>query len=191
MNNLLPCDGVADYYGQIMSSADALNYFNRLMDTVDWQHDEVFIFGKHYITRRKAAWFADAGISYAYSGTVKNALTWTPALLELRELVSERSGEPYNSCLLNLYHDGLEGMGWHSDNEATLVPNAAIASLSLGAERKFSFRHRQTRDTRSVILENGSLLVMKGSVQQHWQHSLPKSRRVQQARINLTFRKMA
>ena len=116
--------------------------------------------------------------------------SWTPELLELKAIVESICGRTFNSCLLNLYHTGEEGMAWHSDDEKTLEPDGAIASLSLGAERKFSFRHRKTRETISLQLEPGSLLVMHGATQTHWMHALPKTKKVMVPRVNLTFRTM-
>ena len=189
--NLLPCDGVVNYHGRILGEEQAQNYYERLRSKVPWQHDEVVIFGKHIITARKVAWYGDAGLSYTYSGTTKQALPWTPGLRELKAIAETRSGVVFNSCLLNLYHDGREGMGWHSDDEKSLARNGCIASMSFGAERKFSFRHKQTKETVSVMLESGSLLLMAGETQTHWHHQLPKSAKVTTPRINLTFRTMA
>ena len=115
-------------------------------------------------------------------------MVWYPELLKLKNLVEDITGEKFNSCLLNLYHDGTEGMGYHSDAEGDLLQNSAIASLSLGAARKFVFKHKVTKEKLDFILENGSLLVMKGETQKHWLHSLPPSKKVQTSRINLTFR---
>ena len=106
----------------------------------------------------------------------------------MKKRVEERSGENFNSCLLNLYHDGSQGMGWHSDDEPSLVRDSAIASVSLGVERKFSFKHRETKETVALMLERGSLLVMKGETQRFWRHALPKTKKVASPRINLTFR---
>jgi len=106
----------------------------------------------------------------------------------LKDIVENQSGETFNSCLLNLYHSGVEGMSWHSDNEKDLKKNSAIGSVSLGATRKFSFKHKRTKQTTSIILESGSLLMMKGTTQSHWQHRLPPTKKVSSPRINLTFR---
>jgi alkylated DNA repair dioxygenase AlkB len=190
ITNMLPFDGIAQYCGKILDDAQCVFYFKRLLDNIEWKHDEVEIFGKHIITKRMTAWYGDKDYAYTYSRITRNALPWTDELLQLKLLVEAHSGASYNSCLLNLYHDGEEGMSWHSDNEDTLVANAAIASLSVGVERKFSFRHKRSKETVSVMLENGSLLVMKGETQLHWLHALPKSKKVAQPRINLTFRKM-
>jgi alkylated DNA repair dioxygenase AlkB len=188
--NLLPCDGTVHYFGPILSAAETHLNFEELLKNIEWRNDETVIFGRRIITARKVAWYGDSPFSYTYSGTAKEALAWTDELLALRSVVENLTGERFNSCLLNLYHHGGEGMGWHSDDEKTIVKDSAIASLSFGAERKFSFRHRQTKETVSLILENGSLLLMKDTTQTHWQHQLSKSKRIASPRINLTFRRM-
>jgi alkylated DNA repair dioxygenase AlkB len=188
VSNLLPFDGVVEYHGKIMSTQKALSYYQLLMDTVEWKNDEAVIFGKHIITKRKVAWYGDEGFSYTYSNITKQALPWTPELLELKKLSEQLSNATYNSCLLNLYHTGEEGMAWHSDDEKTLGHHSAIASLSFGAERKFSFKHKRTKDTVSIVLEQGSLLVMKEATQVNWLHRLPPTTKVKTPRINLTFR---
>ena len=188
--NLLPSDGSADYYGTILSTTESKHYLDRLLHHIEWRNDEAVIFGRHIITKRKVAWYGDGNYAYAYSGKTRQALAWTPDLLRLKARVEALTGKTFNSCLLNLYHTGEEGMAWHSDDEKTLEKDGAIASLSLGAERKFSFRHRKTRETISLQLEPGSLLVMHGVTQDHWLHSLPKTTKVRSPRINLTFRTM-
>jgi alkylated DNA repair dioxygenase AlkB len=188
--NLLPNDGAADYYGKVLTPAEALHYLDRMLRHIEWRNDEAVIFGRHIVTKRKVAWYGDQSYSYAYSGKVRDALRWTPELLELKSMVERLVGRTFNSCLLNLYHNGDEGMAWHSDDEKTLEPDGAIASLSLGAERKFSFRHRHRRETISIQLEPGSLLVMHGATQSHWMHALPKTKKVSLPRVNLTFRTM-
>ena len=187
-HNLLPYDGTVNYYGPIVSSQEAKYYFDQLINNIEWKNDEVFIFGKHIITQRKVAWYADAGLSYTYSKVTKAGLAWTDELLKLKELTEKLTGETFNSCLLNLYHHGEEGMGWHSDDEKELGKNMAIASLSFGADRKFSFKHKENKQTLSIHLENGSLLLMKDETQQKWLHSLPKTKKTTEPRINLTFR---
>ncbi|TZF83804.1 alpha-ketoglutarate-dependent dioxygenase AlkB [Pedobacter sp. BS3] len=186
--NLLPCDGTVHYYGKVLPEEQANNYFNRLLHTIEWRNDEAMIMGKRIVTKRKVAWYGDAAFEYTYSNVNKYALPWTEELLTLKQLTEELSGESYNSCLLNLYHNGEEGMAWHSDGETDLKKNGAIGSVSFGAERKFAFKHKKSKKTVSLMLENGSLLVMKGTTQTHWLHRLPPSRKIHSARINLTFR---
>ena len=188
--NLLPCDGTVNYYGRILSAVEACRYYEALFQTVPWKNDEAVIFGKHIVTARKVAWYGDADYSYTYSGTTKQALVWTKELRALKAIVEKLTAAKFNSCLLNLYHDGNEGMAWHSDDESSLVKNSTIASLSFGAERKFCFKHKQTQQAVSLSLETGSLLVMKDATQTYWRHALPKSKRIKTPRINLTFRTM-
>jgi len=188
--NLLPEDGTVIYYGKILSWQEARNYFEKLMETIEWRNDEAVIFGKHFITKRKVAWYGNSDYSYTYSNTTKQALPWTKELLELKKLVEETSGRSYNSCLLNLYHTGDEGMAWHSDDEKALGKNTSIASLSLGAERKFAFKHKVTKQVVSLVLESGSLLMMEDETQSNWLHRLPKTTKVTTPRVNLTFRTM-
>jgi alkylated DNA repair dioxygenase AlkB len=183
-------DGLVIYYGKVMQKDEADAYLENLLDTIEWKNDEAIIFGRHIITKRKVAWYGDDGYSYKYSGTTKQALSWTPELLELKTITEQITSESFNSCLLNLYHDGNEGMAWHSDDEKSLGKDSAIASLSFGAERKFSLKHRVTKESHCVLLENGSLLIMKGATQTNWLHSLPKSKRITSPRVNLTFRRM-
>ncbi|QHT67433.1 alpha-ketoglutarate-dependent dioxygenase AlkB [Rhodocytophaga rosea] len=188
--NLLPADGIVNYYGKILEPTDANFYLEKMLSTIAWKNDEAVIFGRHLITKRKAAWYGDKTYEYTYSNTTKQALPWTKELLELKAMVEQSSGTTYNSCLLNLYHDGQEGMAWHSDDEKSLGKDSAIASLTLGAERKFSFKHKQTKETVSLVLEHGSLLVMKGTTQTYWLHRLPPTKKITTPRVNLTFRTM-
>lgn len=188
--DLLPYDGSVLYHGRIMPAAQAEHYFQQLWQTIAWQHDEAVIYGKRITTKRKVAWYAGQPFTYTYSKTTKTARLWSPLLLELKQLVESYTQASFNSCLLNLYHDGSEGMTWHSDAEKELEQNGTIASLSLGAQRKFSFKHKGSKETRSVQLEDGSLLVMQGNTQSHWLHALPTTKKVHSPRINLTFRQI-
>jgi alkylated DNA repair dioxygenase AlkB len=188
--NILPYDGDVYYYGGILEYDFAKQIRLDLLQNIAWKNDEVVIHGKHIITDRKIAWYGDKPYSYTYSNTTKQAHVWTAELLQLKQIVEKHSNAVFNSCLLNLYHTGAEGLSWHSDNEKELGKNSVIASLSLGAKRKFSFKHKQSRETVSLELEEGSLLLMKGETQQHWLHSLPKTTKVHEPRINLTFRQM-
>lgn len=186
--NLLSRDGVVEYLGRVFSREESGMLFDDLLGTSPWQPDEVILFGRKRILSRKVAWMGDAGFTYCYSGTSKTASPWTPPLLAIRERIETLCGHTFNSCLLNLYHDGSEGMGWHSDDEKTLGLNPVIASVSFGQERPFRFKHRVTKEVIPLILENGSLLLMKGETQHHWVHALPKTKKANAPRINLTFR---
>lgn len=186
--NLLPCDGEVHYYGKLMTTKQADDYYTELMSNIAWENDQHIIFGKQIITKRKVAWFGDEPFAYTYSHVTKKALLWTAALQKIKLIVESVSGETYNSCLLNLYHSGDEGMGWHTDDEPELKKNGAIASVSFGAERKFIFKHKRSGDQISLLLQHGSLLMMKGETQSHWLHRLPPTKKVLNPRINLTFR---
>lgn len=184
--NWLPYDGVVNYYGVILPEPD--EYFKILLNSIAWQQDQALIFGKHIFTRRMVSWYGDEAYDYSYSGIKKTALPWTDKLLELKALVEKETNETFNSCLLNLYHDGNDGMAWHSDGEKDLKVNGTIASISLGSARKFSFKHKQSKEKIDLILDHGSLLLMRETTQTHWLHRLPPTKKVKSARINLTFR---
>jgi alkylated DNA repair dioxygenase AlkB len=179
---VLSKDGVVEYHTNVIPSG----YFNSLLQNVAWKNDEVVIFGKHITTKRQVAWYGEG--DYTYSNTTKKPLAWTLELLELKEIVESLAGTKFNSCLLNLYHDGNEGIAWHSDDEKEL--GDVIASISLGVARRFLFKHKQTKEAVELMLESGSVLVMKGETQKNWLRSLPKSTRVTEPRINLTFRRI-
>lgn len=186
--NLLDKDGCAQYFAKVFSSVNCETLFDTLLQTLDWQPDHLIMFGKRVITKRKVVWIGDEGCSYTYSGQKKDPQSWTPELLIIKKQLEDLAAWNFNSCLLNLYHDGNEAMGWHSDNEAELNPLAPIASLSLGGERKFAFRHREDKESRSILLENGSVLLMHSPTQEFWQHSLLKTTLPVRPRMNLTFR---
>jgi alkylated DNA repair dioxygenase AlkB len=186
--NLLPEGGVVHYFGQVWNQQDSNRYFEDLLQHIAWKNDEAVLYGKRFITKRKVAWYGDQDFDYSYSNTTKKALPWTDTLLELRAMAEAKTGETYNSCLLNLYHSGEEGMAWHSDGEKTLKKDGAIASLSFGAARKFAFKHKISKEIVSLILEHGSLLVMKGATQSNWLHRLPPTKLILKPRVNLTFR---
>ena len=186
--NLLPHNGTVNYYGKLMSYQKATHFYTQLLNTIDWKNDVAIIFGKRIETKRKVAWYGEKEFEYTYSNNTKLAQPWTKELLELKELIELKTGEFFNSCLLNLYHNGSEGMAWHSDGEKDLKKNGAIASLSFGAERKFAFKHKETKETVYRVLEHGSLLVMKDDTQTNWLHRLPPTKKIFKPRINLTFR---
>jgi alkylated DNA repair dioxygenase AlkB len=186
--NLLPQGGTVNYYGEILNEKEATRYLDLLLNNIEWKNDEAILFGKKIITKRKVAWYGEKPFEYTYSKTTKLALPWTTELVNLKNKVEQETGETFNSCLLNLYHDGNEGMAWHSDGEKDLKKNGAIASLSFGSERKFAFKHKETKEKVELILEHGSLLIMKDETQTNWLHRLPPTKLSTQPRVNLTFR---
>ena len=185
--NLLPCDGIVNDYGNAFAD-EADTMLAWLLAEVPWQHDEIRLYGKRIVTARRIAWYGDDAFDYRYSGVNHRARLWTPPLRALRDRVSALVGVHFNSCLLNRYDDGSQGMAWHSDDEAELGPETVIASVSFGATRKFAFRHCQTRQKVEMMLRHGQLIVMRGQTRAYWQHALMKSTRVTQPRVNLTFR---
>ena len=188
--NLLPKDGFVRYYPEFITGLESLNLLNRLQKSLQWEADQLMIFGRLITTRRKVAWIGDPKCTYTYSGMKKQPQSWTPELLIVKRLVEDLAHAKFNSCLLNFYHDGEDGMGWHSDDEKELDPHSPIASLSLGSTRKFSFKHKKDQSTTSLFLENGSALIMHPPTQQFWQHALLKTKTIHSPRINLTFRKI-
>jgi alkylated DNA repair dioxygenase AlkB len=181
-------DGVAIYHPGVLSIDTANQYLIELQKGISWEQDVIHLFGKTFITQRRVAWFGDEPYEYKYSKISRVAKLWTNALRRIKEVVETNCDESFNSCLLNLYRDGNEGMGWHADNEKELKRNGTIVSISLGAERRFSFKHKVSHEVVDINLENGSALLMKGEIQQFWKHCLPKSKKISKPRVNLTFR---
>ncbi|MDO4640267.1 MAG: alpha-ketoglutarate-dependent dioxygenase AlkB [Neisseria sp.] len=192
--NLLPYDGEVNDYGVIFDCKKSDAYYLQLLQQIAWQHDTAVIYGKRITTARQVAWYGEKNFNYHYSGATRTALPWTDSLLELKQIVEQHlatiSPTLFNSCLLNLYTDGNQGMAWHSDDEKCLIKNGVIASLSFGATRKFAFRHKKDKQKIDLWLKHGQLIVMKGTTQTYWQHAVMKSTRINQPRINLTFRTM-
>lgn len=188
-SNLLPYDGLVRNMGCIYSKKEAQSILETLQNEIRWQEEELQMFGKKIKMRRKVAWYSDRNFTYRYSGVDKTGHLWTPLLKQLKDQVENLSGAQFNSCLLNYYLDGQDGMGWHSDNEKSLVKDACIASLSFGAERIFKLKHKQTKEVVNIPLESGQLILMEKQTQEFWKHSIPKSKKIHKPRINLTFRK--
>ena len=189
--NLLPKNGIVNYHGKVFPKELADSIFSNLIEKLDWKNDEAIVYGKHYVTKRKVAWYGTEQFQYKYAGILRKAIPFNQELSKLKEFVELQTNESYNSCLCNLYHDGNEGMGWHSDNEKELKKHGAIASLSFGAERNFAFKHKTSNDKLKLLLEHGSLLLMKGEIQDYWLHRLPSTKKTTSARVNLTFRTIA
>ncbi|MBC5994962.1 alpha-ketoglutarate-dependent dioxygenase AlkB family protein [Pontibacter cellulosilyticus] len=181
-------DAEVYFFPQFLSKEESDLYFVMLMKEVNWQQESIKMFGRQLSMPRLTAWYGDK--SYTYSGLQNKPQPWLPVLLELKKRVEVVSGQKYNSVLLNLYRSGQDSMGWHADDEAELGQEPSIASLSFGAERKFSFKHKSRKDLKgqSITLHHGSLLLMQGQTQHHWLHHVPKTTRTVEPRINLTFR---
>lgn len=188
--NILPKEGCVEYLPKVLSEQYTANLISHLQTSLLWDSDQLIIFGKRVTTRRKVAWVGGAQCAYTYSGVKKIPQAWTSELLMIKAQLEKLAQSEFNSCLLNFYHDGDDGMGWHSDDEKELDPYSPIASLSLGAPRKFAFRHKEDKTKIPIYLENGSVLMMYSPTQQFWQHALLKTKTVCASRINLTFRKI-
>jgi len=186
--NLLPYDGEVYCYGPIFTNEKALQYLDALKREINWQNDVVKMYGKTIECKRQTAWMGEDYFEYTYSGITKKAEIFTPLILEIKNKIEVRVNQHFNSCLLNYYKDGNEGMSWHSDNEKTMGIEPIIASLSVGAARKFSFKHNESKQKIDLLLENGSLVVMQGKTQTYWKHALPQSGKIKLPRINLSFR---
>ena len=182
-------DGEARLWPAAFPPEEAAVLFAELRQTIDWQQESILMFGRRVLVPRLVAWHGDPGASYTYSGTPHQPLPWTRPLARIRDRAAELCGARFNAVLLNLYRDGCDGMGWHADDEAQLGRDPVIASVSLGATRRFCLRHRRRRNLKlDVPLPHGSLLCMSGPTQHHWLHALPKTRAAVGERINLTFR---
>ncbi|WP_162427963.1 alpha-ketoglutarate-dependent dioxygenase AlkB family protein [Pontibacter pudoricolor] len=175
---------VPDFFTQQESE----RYFEQLLEQVNWKQEKIRMFGKELPMPRLTAWYGDK--AYMYSGLENKPQPWLPVLLQIKDKVETATGHNYNSVLLNLYQNGQNSMGWHSDDEPELGPEPTIASVSFGAERRFGFRHRHNKAQKNIYLTitHGSLLLMQGPTQRNWQHAIPKTARPTGNRINLTFR---
>ncbi|MBL7903652.1 MAG: alpha-ketoglutarate-dependent dioxygenase AlkB [Bacteroidales bacterium] len=168
---------------------ESLRLMQTLISRMPWEQEQLLIFGKKHPVPRLVAWVGDEGKNYRYSGVQHHPLPWTPELTDLKVRIEQYTGYAFNTVLLNWYRNGRDSMGWHADNEPELGVNPVIASLSLGERRLFRFRQTDNhRNSFGFPLENGSLLLMAGAIQHHWQHCIPKSAKPMGDRINLTFR---
>jgi alkylated DNA repair dioxygenase AlkB len=184
-------EGEATLWPVAFEATEAGELFDQLRREIDWQQEEILLFGRRLPVPRRVAWHGDTGASYTYSGTRHDPLPWTPVLERVRSRVTGLTGAHFNAVLLNLYRDGRDGMGWHADDEPELGRDPVIASVSLGATRRFCLRHRRRKDQRlDLSLTHGSLLLMSGATQHHWVHALPKTAVPVGERINLTFRRV-
>lgn len=184
-DNILPYDGELFYIEKWLDND--LLYYSTLLEQLPWMADKGVLFGKEYISKRKMVWMAENNLSYNYAQNMHSAIPFAEYMSELLNKVKVYLPK-LNSCLANHYADGTVGMGYHADNEKELGTNPSIASISLGAERKFKLRHNQTKEVINLNLKSGSLLIMQGNIQANWKHSIPMQKRVKSGRINLTFR---
>lgn len=187
---LLGGDSSAVLHRHALPQARQRRLFDELRAAVPWQQHDVTVFGRTYRQPRLVAWYGDPGRTYSYSGLTLIPSPWIAPILELKALCQELGGATFNSALLNLYRDGDDTVGWHSDDEPAFGREPVIASVSLGAVRRFDLRHKRSRGTVTVDLPPGSVLVMSGRCQAEWSHRVPRSRRVTEPRINLTFRRI-
>ena len=192
-NNLLPYDGQVNDLGIVIDYPSPLFY--NLVTELPWQEDIVTLFGKTHVTTRQIVWMGDSDIDYQYSGHTRQTIPWTETVFHVKHHIEQKLLDlgidaNFNSCLLNYYPSGEDGMGYHADDERELGEQPVIASLSLGATRKFVFKHKKTQDKVELYLESGQLIVMHGDTQSFWKHSITKTKKVTTGRISLTFRQI-
>ncbi|NJP09044.1 MAG: alpha-ketoglutarate-dependent dioxygenase AlkB [Leptolyngbyaceae cyanobacterium RU_5_1] len=183
-------DGDILIYKNLFSSTESSTFFTNLLNDVNWQQDYIKLYGKSIPLPRLTAWYGDGDKSYTYSGIKMKPKSWTPTLLEIKSRIEKLAEMRFNSVLLNLYRNGKDSVAWHSDDELELGQNPPIGSVSFGGSRRFSLRHKHRKDLKiiDIDLTNGSFLLMKGATQHYWQHQIPKTAKIVQPRINLTFR---
>ena len=177
------------YWAHFLSSDVADQYLKRFLGPeIGWRQEDILIYGKRHLQPRLIAWYGDPGRTYTYSRLKLTPNAWTSELTEIRRSVEKAAEAPFNSVLLNLYRNGQDSVSWHADDEPELGDSPTIASMSLGATRRFRFKHRESKEIRELALTHGSLLLMMGSIQRFWVHDIPKEKGVLDPRINLTFR---
>ncbi len=181
-------DAEIEYHPSLFNSEKANELFELLKNEIPWQHDEITVYGKKHLQPRLTSLFGNDGKPYGYSNIIMQPNRWNPLLMFIKNEVEAICNENFTTVLLNYYRDGKDSNGWHADNEKELGRNPVIASVSFGAERVFQLKHNVTNKRQNINLENGSLLVMKGTTQHFWKHQIPKSSKEKGARINLTFR---
>ena len=197
MNSLFPNqkitfdlpDAEIEYYPNFFDTQSANELLEKLKNEIPWQQDNITVFGHIHPQPRLTALFGNEGKIYSYSNIIMHPHKWTPLLMHIKYKIEEVEKENFTSVLLNLYRDGKDSNGWHADNEKELGRNPIIASLSFGTERVFHLQHKTIKEAKQkIVLEHGSLLIMKGSTQHFWKHQIPKTTKVIGPRINLTFR---
>ncbi|MDA9112507.1 alpha-ketoglutarate-dependent dioxygenase AlkB [Gammaproteobacteria bacterium] len=175
-------------YENIFGEDDKNAWLKILIDELDWLEGEIKLFGKNIKIPRLQSWYADEGCNYKYSGKMLRRNNWHPVLLKIKQNIETVSGEKFNSVLANLYRDGSDSMGWHSDDESSIKQDTSIASVSFGEQRPIFFKHKTDDISFSIDQSHGSLIIMNGETQKFWKHSIKKSKKLMKPRINLTFR---
>jgi alkylated DNA repair dioxygenase AlkB len=196
MNSLFPeekiifdlADAEIEYYPDFFSSAKANTLLLKLQNEIPWQQDNITVYGKTHLQPRLTALFGNEGKPYGYSNIVMQPHHWSPLIVFIKEEVEKVCNENFTTVLLNLYRDGQDSNGWHADNEKELGRNPIIASVSFGTERVFQLKHNKLELKQNIVLQHGSLLIMKGTTQHFWKHQIPKTTKPIGPRINLTFR---
>lgn len=187
--SVIKVDGEVIFYDSFFASEESDRFFEELYAEVNWQQETIKLFGRSTPLPRLTAWYGDSGKVYIYSGIRQEPAPWTPTLLHIKERVEIVSKAEFNCVLLNLYRHGSDGVFWHSDDEPELGKNPVIGSVSFGSTRRFSLRHKQSKERKvDIDLTHGSFLLMKGTTQHHWQHQIAKTKKQVKPRINLTFR---
>lgn len=182
-------DADITYYPNVFSQAEALQYFTSILNETHWKQDDITVFNKTYAQPRLTALFSENQKPYSYSNLTMYPDVFSKTVLEIKQKIETLSTVNFTTCLANLYRNGQDSNGWHADNEKELGKNPIIASVSFGAARYFHLKHRQNKTLKhKLLLDSGSLLLMKGETQQHWLHQIAKTKRQIQPRINLTFR---
>lgn len=188
--NIIPFDGEVIYYPNFFSTEESTIMLERLLNEITWKQEVISMYGKKINIPRLTAWYGDPNKAYSYSGIPMDPNPWIELLLSIKQKIESIADVAFNSVLLNMYRDGKDGVSWHSDDEKELGDNPTIASVSFGATRTFKLRHIEDNSlVRSVELQHGRLIIMKGETQHKWEHSVPKTAvNALRPRINLTFR---
>jgi len=190
LKNILSADGELYLVKSFCQEEEACQLFALFLDTLAWQQEQIFLYGRWVKVPRLMCWYGDKDAMYQYSGVNHQPLPWTELLLSVKEKIQAYYPCTFNSAMANLYRNGNDSMGCHADDERELGHNPIIASLSLGESRRLKFRHKKSKEVLDIVLGHGDLLLMAGEIQHHWRHELPKTKNTKSERINLTFRQV-
>ena len=189
VNDISLLNGKLVYFPQFFNTAESDGFMRLLKNTIAWKQESMKIYGREVLFPRLMAWHGDAASSYGFSGNIFTPEPWTPELLQILDRIMPVSGTAFNSVLLNFYRNGSDSMGWHADDEPELGAAPVIASVNFGAARRFQLRYKSDHSRKyELLLQHGSLLVMMGTLQEYWEHQVPKTSKISAGRINLTFR---